>query len=1005
MVAAVCRRLWWAAAGLLLFVLAAPAHAQAQVGSIRGLVLDKDFDAPLPAADVTLLELNQKVVANDQGGFLFAQVAPGRYTLVFAKEGYVRQVKSDVVVTAGQLTDLRVALPGDYSDMEEFVVEDVLRSAAGTEAALLELRLDSPALLDSISSELMSRAGASDAAGALRLVAGASVADGKTAVVRGLPDRYVSSQLNGVRLPTADEDKRAVELDQFPSAVIESIQVSKTFTPDQQGDASGGAVDVRLKGVPDESIFQIKTQLGGNSQVTGINDFLSYPGGGVNTWGREDGDRDIQSDRIGSSWEGAAGTSTEPAPNDYKLSLALGGKHDLTDDWKIGGFLSLFYERDSSYFDDGVDNSLWIENPGDPLTPETIQGTPQDGDFKTALYDVTQGSEMVQWGGLATFGIESEHHEVALSWLRTHTAEDTATLAIDTRGKEYYFPGYDPADPSDPGNAPNNLNAAPYLRLETLEYTERTTDSLQLHGRHELPLFDRGGDGSMRLRPPELDWTLSANAADLDQPDKRQFGALWLPESLNPGAPPFIPPFTTPETWFQYKPSANFTLGNFQRIWKTIAEESTQYTVNLKLPFDQWTGDRGYFKFGLFDDAVDRDFDQDTFSNFNDNSSFSGGFDEPWSAEFPDEVHPITASSFDVDYKGDQEISAWYGMVDVPLISALHLIGGARIESTDLAIVNDAEADATWFPPGAIAPVVLGPGDADVEFSQRDVLPSIGLNWEPHETVTLRGAYSKTVARQTFKELTPILQQEFLGGPIFIGNPELTMSELENFDLRADYRPLEQSLLSASWFHKDVKDPIEYVQRVVGFTYTTAVNYPKGKLDGFELEARQGLGVLWDPLQGFGVGGNATFIDSEVTLPANEIAEFNLPNIRQPMRKRDMTNAPDHLFNLYATWDIEASRTQLALFYTVQGDALVAGAGQSNGNFVPSVYAKEYATLNFNIAQKLGDHLKLQLQLNNLTNSKIKEVYRADGIGGDVTKTSYAKGVDYSIGLSAEFRF
>ena len=50
-------------------------------------------------------------------------------------------------------------------------------------------------------------------------------------MVRGLPDRYVNSQLNGIRLPTADADKRAVELDQFPSTVIRTIEVSKTFTP------------------------------------------------------------------------------------------------------------------------------------------------------------------------------------------------------------------------------------------------------------------------------------------------------------------------------------------------------------------------------------------------------------------------------------------------------------------------------------------------------------------------------------------------------------------------------------------------------------------------------------------------------------------------------------------------------------------------------------------------------------------------------------------------------
>src|SRR6185295_5935434 len=117
--------------------------------------------------------------------------------------------------------------------------------------------------------------------------------------------RYVVSQMNGVRLPTADEDKRAVELDQFPAAIIESLQVSKTFTPDQQGDASGGAVNVRLKGVPKDPFFvSFKSQYSYNTQSSGRDDFLTYEGGGVDFWGMDDGGRDVQTDLIGMDWRG-----------------------------------------------------------------------------------------------------------------------------------------------------------------------------------------------------------------------------------------------------------------------------------------------------------------------------------------------------------------------------------------------------------------------------------------------------------------------------------------------------------------------------------------------------------------------------------------------------------------------------------------------------------------------------------------------------------------------------
>ena len=212
----------------------APAWGQ-QAGSIRGLVVDRDFDAPLPFAEVTISETGAKTTATAEGNFVFGEVPAGRYTLIFSKEGFARQVRSDVVVTAGQLTEVDGSLSGDFLELEEYVVQE-LQVGGGTEVGLLRLRMESPALMDSIGSALISRSGVSDAAGALRLVPGATVVDG-FAVVRGLPDRYVSSQINGARLPTADEDKRGVELDQFPSAVIDSLQVSKTFTPDQQGDA------------------------------------------------------------------------------------------------------------------------------------------------------------------------------------------------------------------------------------------------------------------------------------------------------------------------------------------------------------------------------------------------------------------------------------------------------------------------------------------------------------------------------------------------------------------------------------------------------------------------------------------------------------------------------------------------------------------------------------------------------------------------------------------------
>ncbi|MEQ1633878.1 MAG: TonB-dependent receptor plug domain-containing protein, partial [Planctomycetota bacterium] len=923
---------------------------------------------------------------SDQGNYLLREVQPGTYTLIVSKDGYVRQVRPNVVVGAGQLVEVDVALAGDFTDLEEYVVQDILALGGGSEDAQLQLRFESPSLMDSISADLIGRAGASDAAGALRLVAGASLQNGKSAVIRGLPDRYVSSQLNGVRLPSADEDKRAVELDQFPAAVIESVQVTKTFTPDQQGDASGGAVDVRLKGVPDEPLFvQWRIQTSHNTQATGRSNFLGYEGGGVHFFGRDGGDRDPQIDLLGQNWDGAVGVRREQAPVDFKWSGAFGGKTEIADGVRLGGFVSVFYEHKTTHYTNGRDESWWVDVPGDPMTPQTTGSGVLSQDFQTRLYDVTRSTQAVQLGSLATVGLETDNHAVNFAWLNSLTSEDSATLAEDTRGKAYYFPGYDPNNTSTPGHA--ETNAAPYLRLETLQYSERMAGTLQLNGRHTLKLEPGGA-----MKSPELDWTASKSSATKTQPDKRVFGSRW--DSTFGG------------TWSPFKPAANFTIGNLQRIWKEVEEDSTQYATNLKLPFEVSSELEGYLKFGFFEDKVERTYDQDTFSNFNDNSTFSGPFDQYWSASFPFENHPITAAEIDVDYRGEQQIDAWYAMADVPIADGLHLIGGIRFENTAIDIVNDAESDVVWFPPGSSAPAPLGPGEADVAFRQEDALPALAMVYEVMPDVTLRAAYSETIARQTFKELTPILQQEYLGGPVFVGNPELQMSALRNYDLRADWTPNEGGLLSLSWFHKDMDDPIEYVQRVASvFDYTSAVNYPEGKLDGIELEVRQDLAQLTKNLDGLGVGLNATWIESEVTLTQEEIDGFNLPSIQAPMTTRDMTNAPESIYNAYLTWESESSGTRLGLFYTLTGDTLVAGAGQANDRFIPNVYQVAYDSLNFSLTQRLSEHVDFQFQAKNLTDPDIEQVYRSPYIGSDVTKISYTRGIDYSIGIGGRVTF
>ncbi|MDZ4200019.1 MAG: carboxypeptidase regulatory-like domain-containing protein, partial [Kiritimatiellia bacterium] len=221
-----CRRsalLWMGLSGLV--------YSQDPAGGLRGVVRDADLGAPVPAASVQIVERNLRVTTGEDGGYFFSELPPGSLTLMVSKSGYERALRPGVEIRSGQMAELDILLTGEVSEMDEMVVRDIVMKDSATEVGLLNLRESSVTMQDSISGDLLRRAGASDAAGALKLVVGASIEDGKYATVRGLSDRYVGASLNGIRIPSADPKRRAVHMDLFPAGTLKSLSVSKTYAP------------------------------------------------------------------------------------------------------------------------------------------------------------------------------------------------------------------------------------------------------------------------------------------------------------------------------------------------------------------------------------------------------------------------------------------------------------------------------------------------------------------------------------------------------------------------------------------------------------------------------------------------------------------------------------------------------------------------------------------------------------------------------------------------------
>jgi outer membrane receptor protein involved in Fe transport len=1009
------------AAAALAACLAAPARAQSAggAGSIRGVVTDREFGSPIAGASVSVLGTKVRAQTRDDGSYVLPNLGAGSYTLVITRDGFVREVKANVAVAAGQLVDADASMAGEFEDMEEFVSQDAELGTETVERQELvvpetfepvlvlppvefQLRLEAPQLLNVLNVEAITRSGAGDAAAALLLVPGASLQEGKYAVIRGLPDRYVQTLLDGIRLPTADPDKRAVKLDQFPTAVIESIEVSKNFTPDQQGDSSGGAVNLALRSFPTEGYLRVSAAVGMNSQVKD-GEFLNYPGGGLSTFGGND-TLQIPYDLNGQSWpNNPTGTEYGDAPAIYKWSVAAGDSWEVGDGVRVGAFGNFYYDADATAYNDGQLNSLEQAGPGTPLVPEQFGS---GADFTTELWDVSQGTQSVQWGGLLTLGVESEHHRLGVKGLYTELDTNQAVLLTDTRGKQFFFPGYNPDDPSSPGFL--DFTSAPWQRFETLNYSTLNTESLILSGEHYLGFLGPDEDaeldqGEFGFGGPSVNWRFSLAKASENQPDQTQFAASWVP-----GFEP-VPGLLIPERWGGLPPAQDQNAGFVQHIRYYNEESAIQGLVDIKLPFTQWNDREGYIKTGMFLDGVSRSYLQDTFSNptaIDPNNFQTGlGWDQPWSLIFPTQDHPMEQSTRDISYDGALDIYAGYAMADLPFNDTMSVVGGVRYEGTHMSTTVLPDADALWV--DTVTQTLLpfnGPNLWDADFTSNNFLPMVGWNWNVTDDLVMRTAFAQTIARPNFQELVPVIQYDYIGGPIFIGNPSLQMSSLNNYDARLDWMPYENWLVSGSVFYKTLADPIQYVQRFTnGFVYTTPLNFTDGYLLGFEAEGRVTFEeVLGEGWRGLAVGGNFTYMESSVTLPEVDQAAMRAYGFDEPTQP--MTATPDFLFNASVTYDIEDTGTQVGLFYNYRGKSLVSGANAVGTLLTPSIYQLGYGTLNFTASQELVDNLFFSFNAKNLTNPLIQTQYETpDGFTG--LNSQYTSGISLSFALTYQLAF
>jgi TonB-dependent receptor len=960
-------------------------------GVVTGRVVDASSGKGLSNVSVSLAETGEYTITDQNGRFRFEGVPSGLHALTFYKGGYEYSSVEELEVRAGEVARLDMSLSARMEDPEaldelgDIVMLDaivvVAEQTMDNQYGLQELREKAITVSDAIGADDFSRQGIGDAAEAMSRVTGASVMDGKYVLIRGLGDRYANTLMNGVAMPSADPDKRAVQMDQFPTDLLESIQTSKSFTPDQPGDFSGGSVNVRTKSFPDAFFMSYSASTTWNSATTGKDILATVEG--LDFWGM-----DASSRRAPATPEGLVipqvaynqaryGISLEPAeilsefslgfqksmfpktksaaPN-YGFSVSTGDQIALWEGAKFGYTASFTYDRQNSHFDDGLLakynetnslNFLYSTDSADYIFADRLEGV--DLPWGDTHWGYTKSTQSVTWGSFAKLALQtSQNSEFTLDLYHNQYAEDEVRRGV--------------------GAQPENYPTMIYESYSML-YTERGLTSAQLRGKHTL-----AGLGDTRV-----EWGASWSRSTQDQPDYRILQTLF---DLDSGT------YSTNTT---FPPS---------RFFRELEEESKGGNLDITVPVRLFGELESSLKFGGLYSNTDRTYDESQYSVYYkrggtamtswdmERTIYSPGTigimsiedrtGGGWTVDFGWTTFPT--DNYVSNYVGEQETAGAYAMADLLVSEKVRFVTGFRAEHTGMDVT-------TFDSEGGII-------DAS-SISQTDVLPAASLIYTIRERMNLRFAYGRTIARPTFKELTASRLYDPFRREYYQGNPDLVLTTIDNFDLRWEWFMDKGQMLAFSVFDKELSDPIEVMFKdstdgtTTGMSIISPVNRESARVTGLEGEWRVELSSLTPWLENFTFGINAALIDSSV-----KGGSYN----GSPIPELPLVGQSPYMVNLTLCYqDLEAGTTVTLLANRV-GERLIAFTPPGDG--MPDIYENPPVTLDLVASQRLGGGLKLKVSISNILNSPYESTM---GKGSDVLIERYRTG--RSIGLSLSYTY
>lgn len=849
---------------------------------------------------------------------------------------------------------------------EEQVIEEVVATGTrlkGTATAVLQERKNQAFVADILGAEQISRTGDSDAAAALRRVTGLTLVDGKFIYVRGLGERYSSTTLNGAAVPSPDPTRSVIPLDLFPADIIESLSVQKSFSPSMGAAFGGGNVDIRLKTIPTDFVFNVTGKVGGNSD--NFSDAYQYNGGSDDWYGKDDGTR-AAPQGIVDLWKSKQFldnvTPTEArdllktlnrdydpklqrVDPDFGLNMTLGNRFDYNQDIRYGFLLST-----------GYDNSWEIS---DEFIGEDPQRSGDDITLVRFFDDVQTTEHSIKWSGLANFGIDyNRNHRIDISSIALNDTRDQIRDKV--------------------GNS-NNIQLVDDQRIRDLEviYEERKMFTNQIKGTHTFT--DLGFLG--------FDWRYSLGRSLRKAPGN--VSARFILQDLNGDG--------------QFDKQTESTLTNattaaryqFQTLHDRV--EDYGWNTNYPLSLAKWEIElkAGADFITKSRTAENRRFDVNTRGLVDSSVLLGFQLNDILANDILDNATlnstPLLSDTTIAgdDYVAAQKVDAYYFAGDFFFNNKWRISGGLRWEDFRQAVVP-------FDPKSNQIDLSAEASRSQLAFQEDDVYVALATTYIIDEQMQVRVGYGETVVRPDLRELSSSTYIDPLTDFPIAGTPGLRTTAIKNYDARWEWYLEDGDNLSVGIFYKDMTAPIESVQSPSqdGPPLVRIANAETGELYGVEVEFLKGLGFInKDFGENFFLSGNLTLSDSEIVLDRQNIVDQTGVSASITNLKRRLTGHSKYVANLQLGFDAPNGNQSASLVYNVFGDRiLIPGIDGFDDNYEAPFHSLDVV---YTYYPDFNSTVKLKVQ-NLLDESKELQFE-------NVLFRSQSKGIGFNLSYKREF--